>query len=183
MTDTTTTMIQSLSVERLQELLQSMGYRVTVSEIAGRRQLHSATQGIGFIVRPGNPSQVEGEFIDYTVSCALRVEGELPTGVTDAWNIGKRFSRLTKQENFLVLETDVIVAGGVDVKYLRATAELWDRLLQEFVLFLREHADQARANAQVDGDASSSSSEEAAPATEPINDDQVSVERAEAGQA
>lgn len=182
MTDTDTTMIQSLSTERLQELLQTMGYRVTVSEVAGRRQLLSATQGIGFAVRPGNPSQVEGEFIDYTVSCALRVEGEFPAGVTDAWNTSKRFSRLTRQADFLVLEADVIVAGGVSLQYLRATAELWDRLLQEFVLFLREHAEKARANAQADGEANSSS-EEAAPAAEQTNDGQASVERAEAGQA
>jgi hypothetical protein len=32
------------------------------------------------------------------------------------------------------------VAGGVAPSYLQATAELWDRLLQEFLLFLRQHA-------------------------------------------
>ena len=34
----------------------------------------------------------------------------------------------------------MILAGGVSENYLRATAELWDRLLQEFLLFLRANA-------------------------------------------
>ena len=44
------------------------------------------------------------------------------------------------QGAFLVLELDVIVAGGVSENYLLATTELWDRLLQEFLLFLRANA-------------------------------------------
>lgn len=39
-----------------------------------------------------------------------------------------------------MLELDVILAGGVSENYLRATVELWDRLLQEFLLFLRANA-------------------------------------------
>ncbi|MGU9560598.1 hypothetical protein ACQXW1_17725, partial [Lactiplantibacillus pentosus] len=68
----------------------------------------------------------------------------MPVGIESAWNIGKRFARLAVQGEFLVLEMDVVVAGGVSESYLRATAELWDRLLQEFLLFLRQYADQAR---------------------------------------
>lgn len=140
---TETTLITSLSPARLQEVLQSMGYRVTTSEQNGMVQLLSAAQGIGFAVRPGNPAQAEGEFVDYTLSCALRVQGELPAGLTDAWNVSKRFSRLSSQGTFLVLEMDVILAGGVGENHVRANAELWDRLLQEFVLFLRQFAQQA----------------------------------------
>lgn len=142
---TDATLITSLSPARLQEILQSMGYRVTTSEQNGMVQLLSAAQGIGFAVRPGNPAQAEGEFVDYTLSCALRVQGELPAGLTDAWNVGKRFSRLSSQGTFLVLEMDVILAGGVGENHVRANAELWDRLLQEFVLFLRQFAQQANA--------------------------------------
>ncbi|CAB3647268.1 YbjN domain-containing protein [Achromobacter pestifer] len=132
-------LIESLSIEQLQELLQSMGYRVTVSEREGARQLLSATQGIGFSVRPGNPGQAPSEFIDYTLSCPLHVQGDIPTGLVESWNIRKRFGRLAQQASFLVLEKDVIVAGGVSPKYLRATTELWDRLMQELVLFLKDY--------------------------------------------
>lgn len=138
MTDSQT--IQSVSLKQLQELLQQMGYRVTESEQAGNRQLLSASQGIGFAVRLGNPAHEADQALDYTLSCALRVQGQMPAGIESAWNIGKRFARLAVQGEFLVLEMDVIVAGGVAPSYLQATAELWDRLLQEFLLFLRQHA-------------------------------------------
>ncbi|CZZ90795.1 Uncharacterised protein [Bordetella ansorpii] len=140
---TDTTLIQSLSATKLQDILQSMGYRVTSTEQNGMVQLLSATQGIGFAVRFGNPSHTEGEFVDYTLSCALRVQGDLPQGLVESWNIGKRFARLAQQGTFLVLEMDVIAAGGVAENHLRATTELWDRLLQEFLLFLRQYATQA----------------------------------------
>lgn len=135
---TETTMIETLTTERLQALLQGMGYRVTLSGQEGEPQLLSASQGIGFAVRPGNPAPVEGEFLDYTFSCVLRVQGEIPQALANAWNTQKRFARVSIQGTFLVLEYDVIVAGGVSEAYLRATTELWDRLLQELIMFLRD---------------------------------------------
>ncbi len=137
---TDSSLILDVNAERLQELLQSAGYRVTVSEQNGMVQLLSASQGVGFAVRLGNPSAEAGRYLDYTLSCALRVQGELPAGLAERWNVEKRFARLTVQGAFLVLELDVILAGGVSENYLRATAELWDRLLQEFLLFLRANA-------------------------------------------
>ena len=77
------------------------------------------------------------------------MQGELPPGLAERWNVEKRFARLTLQGVFLVLELDVILAGGVSENYLRATVELWDRLLQEFLLFLRANAS-AEAGADAD---------------------------------
>lgn len=42
----------------------------------------------------------------------------------------------------MVMEMDVVVAAGVSVNYLRANLELWDRLLQEFIVYLREYSQQ-----------------------------------------
>ena len=51
---------------------------------------------------------------------------------------------------------DVIVAGGVSVRYLRSTIELWDRMVQEFLLHLRNRPalaeQEAAARAAADGD-------------------------------
>lgn len=149
---TDSSLILDVNAERLQELLQSAGYRVTVSEQNGMVQLLSASQGVGFAARMGNPAVEPGSYLDYTLSCALRVQGELPPGLAERWNVEKRFARLTVQGVFLVLELDVILAGGVSENYLRATAELWDRLLQEFLLFLRANAS-AEAGADADADA------------------------------
>lgn len=137
---TKNTLLPSISPARLQELLQEQGYRVTMSEQGGLIQLLTATQGIGFSARMGNAAVETGQYIDYTLSCALRVQTELPAGLVDTWNSSKRFARLAVQGSFLVLEMDVILAGGVGENHLRATIELWDRLLQELVLFLRNYA-------------------------------------------
>lgn len=144
MTDTSIT--YSLTLEQLQTLWQSMGYRMTLADDGGPVQLLSASQGIGFSVRPGNPSPVEtNQFVDYTLGCALRVEDKaaLAPDLIDLWHTQRRFARLTLQGDFLVLEMDVILLGGVTQSYLRATVELWDRVLRELVLFLRDHAPRA----------------------------------------
>ncbi|MEI2415519.1 YbjN domain-containing protein [Orrella sp. JC864] len=179
---TETTLIQSIGPARLQELLQSVGYRVTLSEQNGLVQLLSATQGIGFAVRMGNPAQQQGEFVDYTLSCALRVQGELPAGLVENWNVAKRFARLTQQGVFLVLEMDVILAGGVSENYLRATTELWDRLLQEFVLFLRQYAAQAAQQAGQAAEGDAAAADDAATETG-ATAGETEVAAAEAGKA
>lgn len=171
---TDTTLIQSLSATKLQDILQSMGYRVTSTEQNGMVQLLSATQGIGFAVRFGNPARAEGEFVDYTLSCALRVQGDLPQGLVESWNIGKRFARLAQQGTFLVLEMDVIAAGGVSENHLRATTELWDRLLQEFLLFLRQYATQA-----VQGEQAAEQAEQAPAAADAAADADAGADRAD----
>jgi hypothetical protein len=140
-----TELIHDISPERLTELLQNAGYRVNSSEQNGQIQLLSASQGIGFAVRFGNPAAETGRFLDYTFSCALRVQGELPAGLVGQWNVTKRFARMTEQGGFLVLEMDVVAAGGIADTHLRANTELWDRLLQEFLLYLRTFAAQSGA--------------------------------------
>ena len=144
--------IDTLSLEELSALLQEAGYRTNETEHNGSKQLLSASQGIGFAVRPGN---MLGEgLLDFTISCALRIQGELPEGLIPAWNRGKRFSRLSRHGDFLVLEMDVIVAGGVRRAHVRANLEIWDRLLQEFLLYLRNYRDENRNESHDKDDAS-----------------------------
>ncbi len=158
---TESNLILDVNAERLQALLQSIGYRVTLSEQNGMVQLLSASQGVGFAARMGNPAQQDGHYLDYTLSCALRVQGDLPAGLADRWNVEKRFARLSVQGVFLVLELDVIVAGGVSESYLRATTELWDRLLQEFLLFLRANASAEQGEAAHAGQAEQQAEQQA----------------------
>ena len=132
-------MIEAVSLQYLAEVLQGAGYRTNESEQNGGRQLLSASQGIGFAVRPGNPVGEGPEMLDFTLSCALRIQGTLPENMVSDWNRDKRFSRLTHQVDFLVLEMDVVVAGGVGAGHLRTQVELWDRLMREFLLYLRNY--------------------------------------------
>jgi len=141
---TAQTLIQSITPEQLGELLQAAGYRVNRTEQGTVVQLLSASQGIGFAVRFGNPAATEGSFLDFTFSCALRIEGELPEGLVQVWNASRRFARLSRQGDFLVMEMDAIVAAGVSEDHVRGVLELWDRLLQEFVVYLRDYSQHAR---------------------------------------
>jgi len=144
-----TSLIEHVSPQTLTELLQAAGYRVNETQQNGIVQLLSASQGIGYAVRFGNPGPTPGAYLDFTFSCALRVQGELPAGLAELWNASRRFARLSVQGEFLVMEMDVVVAAGVSPDHLRSHLELWDRLLQEFIVYLREYSqDAARVQAQ-----------------------------------
>ncbi|CAM2343062.1 YbjN domain-containing protein [Burkholderia vietnamiensis] len=155
--------IEAVSAERLAEILRRAGYRVTVAEQNGAMQLMSASQGVGFAVRFGNPAvgvppaidAARIVYLDYTLSCVLQVQGELPAELVANWNRTKRFARLASHGAFLALEMDVVVAGGVSERHLRSTVELWDRLIQEFLLHLRDRpalAEQEAAARAADAD-------------------------------
>ncbi|KVF30489.1 YbjN domain-containing protein [Burkholderia vietnamiensis] len=155
--------IEAVSAELLAEILRRAGYRVTVAEQNGAMQLMSASQGVGFAVRFGNPAvgvppaidAARIVYLDYTLSCVLQVQGELPAELVANWNRTKRFARLASHGAFLALEMDVVVAGGVSERHLRSTVELWDRLIQEFLLHLRDRptlAEQEAAARAADAD-------------------------------
>ncbi|WP_233834881.1 YbjN domain-containing protein [Paraburkholderia sp. ZP32-5] len=140
-------LIEAVEIGQLADLLQSAGYRVNTVEQGGTVQLMSASQGVGFAVRFGNVAAARSQdpsasatpvrYMDYTLSCLLQVQGELPVELVASWNRTKRFARLANHGAFLSLEMDVIVGGGVSARYLRGTIELWERLMQEFLLHLR----------------------------------------------
>ena len=126
--------IEAISADHLADVLRRAGYRVTAAEQNGAVQLMSASQGVGFAVRFGNPAAAlapQGAdaqlaallYIDYTLSCVLQVQGELPAG-RRGLEPDQRFARLASHGQFLALEMDVVVAGGVSERYLRSTIEL-----------------------------------------------------------
>ncbi|MDU9394866.1 YbjN domain-containing protein [Pseudomonas sp. zfem002] len=137
---TANTLIETVSADSLTTLLQDAGCRVNRTEQNAVVQLLSASQGVGYAVRFGNRAVEEGQFLDFTYSCALRIQGDLPEGLANLWNASRRYSRLSIQGEFLVLEQDVVVADGVTYKHLQGSLVLWDRLLQEFIVFLRDYS-------------------------------------------
>ena len=56
-----------------------------------------------------------------------------------------RFARLQLSQQFLVFCLDVSVAGGVMPNHLRAQIEIWDRLVQELIAYLRDELRQLSA--------------------------------------
>jgi hypothetical protein len=134
--------IETITAGQLCDLMQQAGYRVEPFDLPDHAPaLRSATAGIPFEVRLGTRAPGDGRrCADFTLIAALRVEGELPLDTPNDWNNGKRFSRLHVVQNFLVLDMDVVLFGGVTASHLRAQIEIWDRLIQELVPFLRDRA-------------------------------------------
>jgi Putative bacterial sensory transduction regulator len=135
------TIIARLSLDSLREVLQQAGYRVeTVTDpVANVAYLRSATSGLAFEVRPGNPL-ADGSvgFVDAAFTAVLQVQGELPLEVINRWNATRRFARLQLSQPFLVFSLDVSAAGGIASTHLRAQIEIWDHLVQQLIAYLRE---------------------------------------------
>ncbi|MEG1038780.1 YbjN domain-containing protein [Pseudomonas sp. NUPR-001] len=134
-----TELIDFVTADSLTSLLQDAGCRVNRSGQGGVEQLLTASQGIGFSLRFGNPGLEAGRYLDFIYSCALHIQGQLPEGLVNQWNASRRFARLSVQGGFLVMEMDVVVADGVSHKSLLGSLVLWDRLLQEVVTYLRDY--------------------------------------------
>ncbi|NEV02767.1 YbjN domain-containing protein [Bradyrhizobium sp. UFLA 03-164] len=133
--------ITKLTLEDLRDSFQNGGYRVeTLTDpVANTTYLRSATAGLGFEIRPGN--QLVGEeqsFVDVMLVTTLQVQGELPLDLVNRWNTTRRFGRLQFSQPFLMFCLDVSVAGGVAPNFVRAQIEVWDRLVQELIAYLRE---------------------------------------------
>lgn len=136
------TIIAALTLDSLRDVLQQAGYRVETATdpVANVPYLRSATSGLAFDIRPGNrlAGDDEERFADIAFVAVLQVQGELPLGLVNGWNAARRFSRLQLSGSFLALCMDVSVVGGVTQGHLRAHVEIWDRLAQELIAYLRE---------------------------------------------
>ena len=131
----------AVNPEEMAEILRRTGYRATVAELAGQPQVQSAAQGLGFFIGFGNAAPAApGGFIDLAFQCLISIQGEVPAGMIEGWNRSMRFARLFRQDAFLVLTMDVVLAGGVTDDYLCAQCELWDRVIRDFILHLRNPA-------------------------------------------
>jgi hypothetical protein len=141
-----TSMIRSLTPERLRELMQQAGYRAEIITGPDAPSLRSATGGLPFEIRFVNATPGDSTtYADIMFLAGLQVQGELSLDIVNRWNSTKRFARLHLSQNYLVLAMDVVVLGGVAPEHLGAQIELWDRLLQELLSYLRSLATEQAA--------------------------------------
>ncbi len=132
-------LLRSVTSEQVSEAIKAAGCAVTAVEQDGAVRLHSASHGIGFQVLWGNV-QAPGQYVDFTLSCPLRVQGgTLPEGVLADWHRSKRFARVAQHGDFVVLEMDVIAAGGVSPAHLALNIQLWTQMMGQFFLHLRNY--------------------------------------------
>ncbi|MDM0005669.1 YbjN domain-containing protein [Variovorax sp. J22G73] len=137
--DTLPDMLDAVTPEQVSDAIKAAGAAVTTIEQDGVVRLHSASHGIGFQVLWGNPVTTT-QYTDFTLSCPLHVQGgTLPEAVLAAWHRTKRFARVAQHGDFVVLEMDVVVAGGVSPAYLAFAVRLWMQMMGEFFLHLRNY--------------------------------------------
>lgn len=135
----TSDLIEAVTPEQVSDAIKAAGGAVTAIEQEGVVRLHSASHGIGFQVLWGSPF-APGQYADFTLSCPLHVQGgTLPEAVLGAWHRSKRFARVAQHGDFVVLEMDVVVAGGVSAAHLAFAARLWMQMMGEFFTHLRNH--------------------------------------------
>lgn len=133
------TLLTAMDADLVAEAIKAAGCAVTAIEQDGAVRLHSASHGIGYQVLWGN-AVAAGRYADLTLSCPLRVQGgALPEGLLSEWHRTKRFARVAQHGDFVVLEMDVIVAGGVGPAYLPLALQIWTQMMGQFFVYLRNY--------------------------------------------
>jgi Putative bacterial sensory transduction regulator len=168
-------LILNLTLDSLREILQQAGYRVetVIDPVAVIPYLRSATGGLAFDIRPGNRlagqdlADQERGFADVAFTAVLQVQGELPLDLVNRWNATRRFARLQLSQPFLVFCMDVSAAGGVTPVHLRAHIEIWDRLVQELIAYLRDELQKLSAQAQASPRVAQDKTQASEPARDP----------------
>jgi hypothetical protein len=143
----TDSLITAMTVDSFRDILQQAGYRA--EKIAAPEEapvLRSATGGLPFDVRFSN--RIAGEtaaFADLILLAGLRVDGDLSLSVVNDWNNTRRFARLRLFQGHLLLDMDINVLGGVSSAHLLLQLQIWDRLIQDLIVYLRENPQRLQA--------------------------------------
>ncbi|EYS87096.1 hypothetical protein CF68_03780 [Cupriavidus sp. SK-4] len=136
-------LLAAVNAEQVAQAIRAAGCAVNIIEEEGVARLHSASHGIGFQVLWGN-RLASGQYLDFTLSCPLRVEGgTLPDALLAEWHRSRRFARVAAHGDFIVLEMDVMVTGGVSEEYLSVSLQLWTQMMGQFFLHLRNYRPEA----------------------------------------
>jgi hypothetical protein len=141
-------LLTTMTPEQVSDAIKAIGCAVTPFEQDGVVRLHSASHGVGFQVLWGNTTSA-GHYADFTLSCPLRIQGgALPEGLLGEWHRTKRFARVAQHGDFVVLEMDVVTAGGVSPAHIQVCLQLWTQMMGQFFLFLRSYTAAAAKSAE-----------------------------------
>ncbi|MFS8977542.1 YbjN domain-containing protein [Cupriavidus necator] len=138
-------LLATVSAGQLADAIRKAGCAVNIIEDADGARLHSASHGVGFQVLWGNRLGAD-QYLDFTLSCPLRVEGgKLPEALLAEWHRSRRFARIAAHGDFIVLEMDVMVTGGVSEEFLRVSLQVWIQMMGQFFLHLRNYRAESAA--------------------------------------
>ncbi|MEN7529578.1 YbjN domain-containing protein [Cupriavidus sp. DL-D2] len=145
--------VPAVSAEQLAEAIRRAGCAVQVVEEEQGTRLHSASHGVGFQVLWGNRLGPD-QYLDFTLSCPLRVDGGVfPDALLADWHRSRRFARIATHGDFVVLEMDVMVTGGVSEDFLSVSMQVWIQMMGQFFLHLRNFRAEGEGEAAETSDA------------------------------
>jgi len=157
-------LISTVTTGTVQELLREAGLEARVAGTKEQPQVVSTVAGINFNVRFGTPMKDGSGWTDFTFSAPFTVDQEVSPVIGAFWNRRNRFARVYRTQDQLLLDMDVIVAGGVTRPHVKYLIAVWADVAQLFVRHLRaDHAVLARYKA-AGGKASAAAPKTAAPA-------------------
>ena len=131
----------ALTPDLMLAIFKEAGHEPELIEGAGGVPiLRSVSSGVSFAFYFGNQARTgEGNgYGDGVFQATFAIQGEMPLELLNQWNANRRFARLFLAENTLYLIMDIIAYGGVTDDGARAFVEIWDQLIPETLLFLRE---------------------------------------------
>lgn len=167
-----------ITLDELRTALHAAGYRAELVSDGNVSLLRSASNGLGFDVRPGNtfPGKPD-HFSDVAFVAVLSVQGSMPLDIVNKWNRMHRFCRLFVDkpqgtDEFLVLTFDLSIVGAVSPNYIRTQLQIWDSLIQQLIPWLREELGKLASSIDATK-AAPSTSPSAAPVQAAANDSTV----------
>lgn len=141
-------LISRVTSELLAEILGECGWKATLEGNNEALRIVSAVNGVNFNVHFGTKC-IDGDgWTDFTISAPFAIDQEISSVLGAYWNRRNRFARVYRTENQLLIEMDVIVAGGVTRDHLKYQLAVWSDLTRLFLRHLRaDHAVLVRRNA------------------------------------
>jgi hypothetical protein len=132
-------LIKSFTTQAMRELIQTAGFRAELmAESDTMPVIRSASNGMIFEIRLFNPLKEEkGSFTDVMFMAGMPLQGGVAPEFLNRWNSIKRFGRLYAAQGHLVLALDIFLQGGVSPEHLRSQLDIWDKLLQELLTYIR----------------------------------------------
>ncbi len=141
-------MIARVTSGLLAEILGECGWNATIEGNSEALRIVSAVNGVNFNIHFGTKC-IDGDgWTDFTISAPFAIDQEISSVLGAFWNRRNRFARVYRTDKQLLIEMDVIVAGGVRREHLKYQLAVWSDLTRLFLRHLKaDHAVVVRQNA------------------------------------
>lgn len=141
-------LISRVTSDLLAEILGECGWRGALEGSGETLRIVSAVNDVNFNIYFGTKC-IDGDgWTDFTISAPFVIDQEISSVLGAFWNRRNRFARVYRTDTQILIDMDVIVAGGVSRDHLAYQFAVWSDLTRLFLRHLKaDHAVLARQNA------------------------------------